>query len=878
VSTRTALVRAPAWRAASLWTLLLLLGWPQTRLQAQAETPKQITAVRLSEPVTVDGVLSEGVWQAAGSAEFRKRFPSGGQPSETTEVWVAYDDRALYVAVRCHDSDPARIARTIGPRDADLESDWFMVSIDTYRDGRTAYFFRVNPGGAIQDGILFDDVRSDLSWDGVWERAAALDSLGWTAEIRIPFSQLRFNSNAAQTWGINFTRRIQRTNEVVDFTAHPRGRRGNVSLFAELVGLQDLRSPLRLEVLPYLSAEAHAYQAEPNNPFLTGRDYGTNFGGDLKLGLGSGLTLDAAINPDFGHVEVDPAVVNLTPNETFYEEKRPLFLEGGHIFDFGRGRGMRFFHSRRIGRVPNGSTARQGYVETPNQTGILGAAKLTGRLGPAWTIGWLNAVTKREFAQVDVDGTRFFDEIEPLSYYGVVRAQHSAAEGSQGLGFFGSAALRDLGEESLQPIMNASAFAGGVDGWRHFGSRRRTSLTGWLGLTHITGSAEQMIRQQRASRRYFQRPDAPHVRVDSAATSLSGFAGQVAFNTRAGRVSTSATLRALSPGFELNDLGFNTRSDITAADISLRYNLNRRDDQFNRRVVGVSASREYDFGRTLLGTDYSVFTSLQLKNFWGGSARVSYSPEGLDVRNTRGGPAMLRPAGWSASAAIYSDARNPVRLSASGDASGDVAGSWSAGLGGDVSWLPSPRLTLSLGPWWGKYFNDAGYFTRVRDSTAAFTFGVRSVFAGLTQDYFSTDVRLNWTFTPGLSLQLYAQPYVTNIRYDGFKELARPGTYEFLVYGGPGSTLEEADGAYTVDPDGAGPAPPFTLYNSDFRYSSLRGTALLRWEYRRGSALIVAWTHDRFAYEDYWQDWRGSLLESHPDNRFLVKLTYWLSP
>jgi hypothetical protein len=874
---RTALVRAPAARVAFLWTLLLLLGWPQTRLQAQDVSPKQIAAVRLSEPVTIDGVLDEAVWQEAGSAEFRKRFPSGGRPSEKTEVWVAYDDRALYVAVRCYDRYPARITRTIGPRDADLESDWITVSIDTYRDGRTAYFFRVNPGGAIQDGMLYDDVRSDLSWNGVWERAATVDSLGWATEIRIPFSQLRFNSNAVQTWGINFTRRIHRTNEIVDFTAPPRGRRGNVSLFTELVGLEDLRSPLRLEVLPYVVAEAHAYQGEPDNPFFSGRDYGTNFGGDLKLGLGSGLTLDVAVNPDFGHVEVDPAVINLTPNETFYEEKRPLFLDGAHIFDFGPARGMRFFHSRRIGRVLQESTSR--HVQTPDYTRILGAAKLTGKLGPSWTFGWLNAMTKREFAQViDSAGTRYFDEIEPLSYYGVARAQRSAAAGTQGLGFFGSAAVRDLDQPSLQGTLNTNAFAGGVDGWRHFGSRRRTSLTGWLGFTHIMGSPEQMIRQQQSSRRYFQRPDAPHLSVDAAATSLTGFAGQAVFNTRVGRVSTVATLRALSPGFELNDLGFNNRSDIASGDVTLRYNLNRRDDPFNRRVVGVSVSREYDFGPTLLGTGYTAFTSMQLKNFWGGSANVSYSPAGLDVRNTRGGPAMLRPAGWSASAALYSDSRNPVLLTLRGNAGRDAAGSWSTGLRGDLSWVPSPRLTLSLGPSWDTYFADAGYFNRIRDTTAVSTFGVRYVFAGLTQDQFATDVRLNWTLTPGLSLQLYAQPYVTNVRYDGFKQLAWPGTYAFLVYGEGGSTLVEENGAYIIDPDGAGPAAPFTLYERDFRYSSLRGTALLQWEYRPGSSLIFAWTQNRFAYEDFWQDWRGDLLDSHPDNRFMVKLTYWFSP
>jgi hypothetical protein len=862
---------------------LILAAFAGESVMSQPTLPKRIEAVRLDESIIVDGVLSESVWNRSGDTTFVQRSPrSGAKPSERTQVWVAYDNEALYVAARCFDRRPSQISRSIGRRDSDVESDWFRVSIDPYRDRRTGFYFQVNAGGSIEDGILYEDTRSDNSWDGVWDWNSSIDSLGWSVEIRIPFSQLRFSAEQEQIWGINFGRRIHRTNEIVDFITAQPYHAGNVSRFSELVGIRGIIPQSRFEVLPYVAGRAHSYEAEPNNPFYTGRDYGLAFGGEMKLGLGSSLTLTGTFNPDFGQVEVDPAVINLSAYETFYQEKRPFFLEGASIFDFGKGEGMKFFYSRRIGRPPQGQPSHKGFYDIPDETGILGAAKLSGKIGNTWSIGWLNAVTRREYARVDSSDVRFEDEVEPLTYYGVLRTQGEFNEGRQGLGFFSTGVFRNLREENLKRILNDNAVVAGIDGWTFFGPTRMWSLSGWAGVSHATGIPTQMIRLQRSSQRYFQRPDAPHLHVDSLATSLSGWAGQLVFKKQEGKLGMNVSIYAISPGFELNDLGYNSLSDRISGSVKLTYGWYQPDGVFNRKSIGVSASREYDYWGTPLVTSLSLFASGQFWTFWAASLSVSYQPGGIDIATTRGGPSMLAPAGWSGSVSVESDSRRSLLLSVTGEGSRDVRGNWAFSAGMTLSWRPSSWLMLSVGPWWGKTFSQTGYFTQRRDPLAVQTYGIRTVFADLLQTFFTCDLRLECTLSPKLSLQMYMQPYYSDVTYYRFKELARARSYDFNIYGEPPSTLSVIDGEYRIDPDGAGPARPFVLYDSNFKWVSLRGTAVLRWEYLRGSTLYLAWTHDRYNYEDFWQKPMGGnvydVFSSYPDNRFMIKIAYWINP
>lgn len=865
------------------WTEAEILLAPEVPVAGRKRTPrpkrrgvKQVVAVQRAAPITIDGRLNEAAWQRAGTTDFRQRRPQvGAAPSEQTEVWVAYDDNALYIAARCYDRTPAGITSLVQRRDSEPEADWFSVAIDTYRDRRTGFFFLVTAGGSVQDGTIYDEVLTDLSWDGVWDHATVIDSLGWSAEVRIPFAQLKFD--AGQVWGVNFARRIHRTNEEVDFVA-PRGRK--VTFFADLVGVEGIRTPVQFELEPYVTAQAELYEANQQDPFLPGQEFGSRVGGDLKVRLNPRLSLDATANPDFGQVEVDPAVINLTAQETFYEEKRPFFLEDARLFDFGYGRDTRFFHSRRIGAAPPGTPVHPGYSDVPDETRILGAAKLAGKLSDTWSAGWVNVVTAREHALVDSAGVRFRDEVAPLSYYNVLRVRHERDEGRQGLGFFGSGVWRDLEAPHLQPVLNANATVGGVDGWMLFGKRDWWKLEGWASMSHVGGDSLQIQTVQRAYQRYYQRPDAAHLRLDPGATALTGGAGEVRLSKRGGNVQVRGGLKMVTPGFDLNDAGYLLHADEIGGDFTVLYGQWLPRGLLNRGFAGLTVARKHDFGGTRLTQSYTVFSRAQFVNFWDVNLSLSFAPEGVDPRGTRGGPSMAAPAGWSGSGSVSTNSGKPLVLTMSGTGHRDRGGSWSYGVGSDLTWRPTAQLAVTVAPWWSRSLWESGFLRKRQDPLAVDTYSLRNLFASLGETYFSTDLRLDWAFTPKLSLQTYFQLYSARVRYDRFKELAAPGTFTFNVYGEGASTLTERDeyGGYTIDPDGPGDAEAFTLYDPNFDFASLRGTSVLRWEYRKGSTLFLVWTHDRFTYSDFWQAPEGGLLSAAPFNEIALKLTLWLSP
>jgi hypothetical protein len=508
----------------------------------------QVHAVRLAEPIILDGVLAEGVWKSPDAViAFYQREPDEGKPaSERTEVRVAYDDDAIYIGARMFDSAPDSIVARLGRRDVQTNSDELDVFIDPYHDHRDGFYFGVNAAGTLLDGVLYNDEWSDNSWDGVWEGKAHIDDQGWVVEMRIPFSQLRFKNQTVYTWGINFERDIGRKNERSFVVFTPKNGSGFVSRFPDLVGIERIEPPHRFEVLPYLTTRAEYTDHSMGDPFNSGSKYIPGTGADLKIGLGGNLTLDGTINPDFGQVEVDPAVVNLSDAETFFQEKRPFFIEGATTFDFGHGGSNNFwsfnwweptlFYSRRIGRAPQGELPSYDYADIPIGTHILGAAKLTGKVADSWNIGAIQALTGREYADFQSSGVRSHQEVEPLTYYGVGRAQRDFNDGRQGVGVLTTLALRNFSGQSLRDQINSSALVTGLDGWTFLDSDKTYVLTGWTALSRVAGNRTQMIALQESSRHYFQRPDATEVHVDSAATSLTGYAGRFMINKQKGNV------------------------------------------------------------------------------------------------------------------------------------------------------------------------------------------------------------------------------------------------------------------------------------------------------------------------------------------------------
>jgi hypothetical protein len=862
-----------------------------TEPEKKAFEPKPVVAVRTEESVAIDGVLSEKIWQTHGYDEFLQSDPvDGAPPSEKTKVWVAYDDANIYVAAYLYDSQPDGIKRLLGRRDSQLDSDWFVFSVDPYFDRRSGYEFCVNPAGSVIDQVLSNDVSEDTTWDGVWESKAQVNGDGWIVEMRIPLNQLRFPKKDEYVWGVNFGRHILRKQERDRYAWVPKDQIAYVSRFARLEGIKNIHPGPHVEIMPYSVGQAQFKPAETGNPFQTGRKALGNAGLDFKVGLKSNLTLDATVNPDFGQVEVDPAVINLSAYETYYQEKRPFFIEGASIFNgFGRGGvymnanlnwpSPTFFYSRRIGRSPEGPISHDGFVDYPDRSTILGAFKLTGKLGNSWNIGFINALTAREYAQVDSLGTRFRDEVEPFSYYGAVRVQKDINKGQQGFGLMATGVSRDLGDEGLKSLLNQRAFSLAFDGWTFLDKKRVWVFGGWFGGTRIEGSREDILRLQYSSMHYFQRPDADHVEVDPLATSLSGLGGRFALAKQQGKYLFLANVGVLSPGFDPNDAGFQYgSSDIINISIIPGIQWTKPGKVFRNALIIGGPFRNYDFGGNKTWEGYLAEFEAELLNYWGGSVMLAYNPETVSNRLTRGGPLAAIPPGYQVNLNLYSDNRKAVVLEGSAMTYQRPTESteWDAEVG--LRWKPRSNFNLSFGPGYSYEDSQLMWVTQVPDPLMTSTFGARYVFGRIQQRVLSSDIRLDWIFTPRLSLQLYLQPFIAVGKYGQFKELARPKAFAYNVFGENGSTISRDGELYTVDPDGAGPAAPFTFGNPDFNVKSLRGTAVLRWEYLPGSLLYFVWTQNRadYAHPGDFQFRRdlGDLLTAPGDNIFLLKVSY----
>jgi hypothetical protein len=882
------------------WLISLTLVLPWTVLAEHVAV--DVKAVRTAHPPLIDGALTDSVWQlGVPESRFAQLNPvEFGEPSQRTEVAVLYDDQALYIGIRLLDSAPDSIIARLVRRDVDAESDYCVVFLDPFHDHRSGYYFGINAAGSLYDGVRYNDTWSDDSWDGVWEGAVSRDSLGWSVEFKLPFSQMRFQRQADQTWGINFGRLIARHHEDVYTAVVSKTESAFVSRFGHLTGLENLPMPRYVEVLPYVRGRARYRPHENGDPFNTGREYVPAAGADLKMGVGPDLTLNATINPDFGQVEVDPAVVNLSDVETYFTEKRPFFVEGAKTFEFGYGGvtsfwssnwpAPEFFYSRRIGRTPQGSPHYpEGsdadtvivYESVPEGAHILGAAKLTGRLAPGLTFGSLHAVTMRERAELSYRDQRSLSDVEPATYYMVTRAQKEIAAGFRGFGGLITATHRSFAEEHLKSEINSDAYTGGLDGWTFLDRNRAYAISGWLGLSHIRGTPERMIEVQRSSGHYFQRPDARHVSVDSAATSLTGWAARLLLNKEKGNWRLNSAVGIISPGFDSNDLGYLSRTDVINTHVGGGYRWATPTSWTqDATLTNITWSNwDFDGNNTHLGSWAGLY--LQFLNYWTMNLSGCGVGRTVNTTRTRGGPLTINRPGWELNADVTTDSRKPWVLSAGTSGYTAARDYFDRTIWMDAEWKAAGNLSLIVGPqltWSNYWLRWVGAF---EDSLAVATYGTRYVFSAIRQTELSASLRLNWTFTPKLSLQVYAQPLISSADYFDFRELSRPKSFDFHTYPASDVSYDSAEDTYTIDPDGGGPAQSFSFSQPDFDYRSLRGNVVLRWEYRPGSIAYLVWTHGR---ED--SEMRGRfdlgraldrLFDAPSDDILLVKVTYWLN-
>ncbi|MCP4219915.1 MAG: carbohydrate binding family 9 domain-containing protein [bacterium] len=871
----------------SLLVLLLCVGF----IHGKKTEQRVIKAVRSETPIKIDGKLKEPSWQGKGYGDFIQSEPNDGKPAtEKTTVWVAYDNDALYVAAKMMESKPNCVLGRLGRRDELVASDWFIFAIDPYYDHRSGYRFAITPSGSIVDWNLFNDESRDSTWDGIWESAVQVHEKGWSVEIRIPYDQLRFKKKDNYLWGVNFERYIKHKNEQSGFTWKPRKDSGYVSHFARLEGIKNIKPRRHIELFPFTVGKADFRPKEEGNPFVTGSDFSANGGMDIKIGLKSNLTLDLTVNPDFGQVEVDPAVINLSASENYYDEKRPFFIEGAGIFRFGRGGSNRniganwgnpsFFYSRRIGRPPQGSIDSDGYVQYPEWSTILAAGKITGKVGNNLSIGFLSALTQREYASVDLDGVRSKAEVEPFTYYGVLRVQKEFNDGNQGLGFIATSVFRDLENPELETFLNRSALSFAVDGWTFLDKDNTWVVSGWFGGTHVTGSETAISNLQLSYPHYYQRPDATHITYDPTATSLSGWAGRLSLNKQKGNFIVNAAIGAISPGFDSTDMGFQWNSDVINAHIMLSYRQFKPGKVFRWWSASLFTQRNYDFGGNKIGEQRLIcIVNAQLKNYWDLYSQVSYNPARWNTMLTRGGPLALNPSNTWGEIGINSDIRKPIVFSLSGSFDTGAADDYELGMRIGLEWKPKSNFSILFEPDYTYECNTSQWVTNVEDDLMTATYGNRYVFGNIVRKTLVCSIRMNWIFTPKLSLQAYIQPFIAVGDYTDFKELAAPRTYDFNEYGSGNSLIDydAAEGTYTVNPD-TEHGRLFSFGDPDFNYKSLRGTVVLRWEYRPGSAFYAVWTQNRSDYSNpgefkFGRDFKD-LLKARGNNIFMLKFTY----
>jgi len=814
-----------------------------------ADAPgRRMEAVRAPLPrPEVDGSLDDEAWADAPVATNFVQFEPdpGTEPSQRTEVRLLYTSDAVYVGARMYDTHPDSILARLSRRDERAVADRFMVGFDSYYDRRTAFVFGVTAAGVQSDELLYDDTQSDRNWDAVWESSVTIDSAGWVAELRIPLSQLRFSvpedSARGDTWGVNFQREIARLDETDQWSPFPADRSRMVSAFGTLTGLKRLSPPNNLEIRPYTVLKANRSPVDEANPFRGPTEMAGSFGGSLSYGITPNVTLNATVNPDFGQVEADPSVVNLSAFETFFPEKRPFFQEGIDIFQVplgvGDGRREQLFYSRRIGRTPRGSAPSDAtYSKNPDATTILGAAKLSGKTSNGWSVGVLNALTAEEEARFMDPGQGISSvTTEPMTDYGVARVKKDFRDGESSVGAIVTSTIRDVDPDGPVSHLPGGAYSGGLDAMHRFaGGDWR--LTAKALASHVTGNAGAIDVLQRGPNHYFQRPDADHVDYDPSRTSLSGASASVEMMKVSGHWRAAAITQTRTPGFDVNQLGYQRGSDQTVAAGFVGY-----------RSLGPRGPFR----------SWNVNGFFQLRNYWRGYGGVNYNTASLSTTELRGGPA-IREQNTNWAVELGTEGR---RLS----------------LGPSVTVQPTNAAQLSLRPrmTWNR---DVSQYVTTADGTDG---GTHYLFGRLEQRTASLTTRLDYTFSPGLSLQLYAQPFISAGDYSDFGEVRDPkaSTFDARYREYTDAEIAAEDGAYSVDRDGDDEAE-LGFGDPDFNIRQLRSNVVLRWEYMPGSRLFLVWSQDRSGFApdgtfDLGRDLDG-LFGAEGRNVFLVKVEHWL--
>lgn len=859
----------------------------------QAEGPefeKRIYKTRHTgeQPPAIDGSVDDDAWDSVPwSGDFTQRRPyDGSKPSQETAIKILYDDRNLYVAVRAFDKEPEKIERRLSRRDRS-SGDWVEINIDSLYDKRTAYSFTVSVSGTKGDeAISNNNHHGDRNWNPVWYAKSKVDKKGWTAEMRIPFSQLRFADKDEHIWGLQFTRRFFRKEERSVWQYIPQDSPGWVHLFGELRGLKGIKAQRRIELLPYSVGNVQTFEKEAGNPFATGKSTGFNGGLDGKIGITGDLTLDFTINPDFGQVEADPSEVNLTAFESYFREKRPFFIEGKEILNFqisgGDGGFSRdnLFYSRRIGRAPQGQpdTEDGEFVDKPNNTRILAAAKLTGKTKNGLSIAIMESITAKENAEIDLNGQRRHETVEPFTNYFAMRLQKDYRDGDTRFGGMFTAVNRNIGDKDPQlDFLHRAAYTGGLD-FVHNWKNKTYFVFANMVFSHVRGSKESILDTQESSRRYYQRPDADYIEVDPERTSLSGHGGSITIGKEgSGLLRFASGLSWRSPGLELNDTGFLRTADRIMQFVWVGLRQWKPFSIFRNLGLNFNQWQNWNFGgqRLALGTNIRMFSTF--KNYWGFGAGVDREFQGLSTTALRGGPALVTSGNWRYWLRLSSDMRKKIRfVGRISQGWGDDNSSRFTSLGGGMVIRPTNALELAIMPSLRNNMRRLQYV-----STKETGGDNRYLFATLNQKTLSLTMRLELSITPDLTIQFYGQPFLSAGTYSDFKKItgsrSKAFNERFHRFSGEEIQVDKSGDDYLFDEDLDG-VTDYSLGQPNFNFLQFRSNLVVRWEYKPGSTVYLVWSQGRtfddnrgeFNFGDNFRD----LFRATPHNVFLIKFAH----
>ena len=867
-----------------LFTLVTVLkGNPDGDSVQSNFRPKPLrvyTTQRIStERPVINGVLDDPCWKTGNWAgDFVQWIPNeGAKPTHPTFVKILYDDKNLYVAIRAVDKEPQKISRKAGRRD-ELTGDMAGITFDSYHDHRTGFEFDMTAGRQKIDAILPNSGIGDWNWNAVWYGKVAYEDSAWTQELQIPLSQLRYSNKHDQVWGLHVWRWIDRLQEESDWEQQTSTGPGMLYLFGELRGISGLKKSQRIELMPYSLGELRTFKKEAANPFAnTGHRFLGNIGLDAKIGVGSNFTVDMTVNPDFGQVESDPSVMNLTAFETFFEEKRPFFLEGRSIFNFDMDDAT-LFYSRRIGHLPSFHPVLKDmeYLKTPDNTTILSALKFSGKTSDGLSVGVLQSFTANEKAIINSTAGDRKVSVEPFTSYAVARIQQDFNHSNTLFGGILTATNRALNNPDLN-FLNKGAYTGGLD-LLHYWKAKRYFLEAKVIGSEIQGNVEAIRNLQLSSARYFQRPDAYHLGYDSTLTRLSGYGGKLKIGKGSGglwKYSTEVGWR--SPGLDLNDMGYLQNADLIHQRNMLSYFINKPASIFRTYTIGLEQANNLDFSGQYLYSDFLMNISADFLNRWGFANTLEYKNAALDNRILRGGNAMLIPSKWIETFTLRSDQSKKVTMnfttisSFSGEHTGNLND-----LTAGISVRPVNTLLFSLNLNYSARVDKLQYVDTRQFSTAS-----RFILGQLNQETMGLTFRADYNITPEISIQYYGSPFATQGSYTNFKFItngrANDLNNRFRLLNN--SLLLNGD-QYLVDENNDNKVD-YSFKKPDFNFNQFRSNMVFRWEYRPGSQIFLVWSNERTDFlnpgNEPLHSAIGRLSNTAPNNIFLIKFNYWFS-